>query len=138
MAASYSLWQLSFSVAGMDGLMMACCFYISGQFNIIERQICDLDSITEEDQVISSKLIEIIERHSQTLDLCDRTVEIFSEVILTQFISSSMVVAMISFNLIYAVGVERVKYLFYFAVTVAQMYFFCNNGSMLAESVGDC
>jgi 7tm Odorant receptor len=133
--ASYSLWLIVFSVTGMDSLLMGCCIYIAGQFEIVERQISDLDSNSGGSKEINSKLIAIVERHIRTITLCDRMVKIFAEIVLTQIISNSLVAAMVSFNMILAVGANRITYVCYFAAIVSQMYFCCRTGTILTNSV---
>jgi odorant receptor len=117
---------------GMESLLIGCCLYISGQFEVVERQIFGLDC---EFFVFKAKLTEIIKQHNLCINLTGQMVIIFSEIVLTQFISASCVVAMTSFNMLITSGSDRLTYLCYLLAAVVQMYFFCKNGTNLADSV---
>jgi 7tm Odorant receptor len=134
LVSSYSLWLLSFAVSGMDSLVMGCCLYISGQFELVERQIADL----KRSPTITSKLIAIINRHNRSIQLTEKMLKIFNHIILTQFISGSLVTGTITFNIIISSGSDRLRYLCYFSVNVIQIFLFCMIGSILTDSVSPC
>jgi uncharacterized membrane protein YqjE len=141
---SYSLFVVIMVLAGTDGILFGLCLYLAGQFQIVEQKIKNLivdfnedDSkpfTFEENRKIKEKLVDIVQHHNQCIDLNEKVSQLFDFVLLTNFTSSSIVMAMCSLNIIVADGMDKLIFGSYLSAATIQMFAFCKNGSTLTDA----
>jgi 7tm Odorant receptor len=140
---SYSLFVVIMTIGGVDGCVYGSCLYIAGQFQIVEQKINDLKDLTLDDSKplpldknrnIKQKLIEIIKHHNQCFDLTVKASRVYEFVVLTQFVSTSVVIAMCSLNIMLSKGPDKLTFASYLLAASIQMFAFCKNGSTLTDS----
>jgi 7tm Odorant receptor len=144
-ASSYSLVLVTTTYVGIDGLFVGCCFYVAAQFRIVRQNIADLFSQEMEDKAmltaeqndkIRERLVPIIKRHYQCIELTETLVETFAQILFTQFFMIAVILAMHSILMEMSDSIHEI--MFYancIAAGIFHMFLFCRSGSVLTDAV---
>ncbi|KAM7351549.1 odorant receptor 24a-like [Cochliomyia hominivorax] len=130
---------------GADGLFLGFCLYYAGLLKCIQEDLqnilIDIDDKTNtryntEEKVILA-LENIIERHNEVADLTDRFSLIMVEITLSQFITSSIIIATSVVDLLLFSGYGAIVYVVYTCAVFTEIFLYCLGGNMIMESSED-
>jgi odorant receptor len=125
---------------GVEGILFGSCLYIAGQFQIVEQKIIHLtdfddDDIEERNKKIRKSLIEIVRHHNECIELTEKVSRMYESIIITNFVSISMIMGTCSLNIIIAEGMGKlIFFVSYLIAAVINIFLYCKNGSALEVS----
>ncbi|CAO1386064.1 unnamed protein product [Diamesa serratosioi] len=118
---------------GTDLICYAFITVIEMYFDNLKDDLMNLNDSMKQRGV--TKLSELIERHKMLLSLCEDLETIFSPSILVNFITSSILICSISFQILFSTGtLDMFKFMGVCGTTTAQIMVMCHFGNKLIDS----
>lgn len=125
---------------GSDSLLYSLITVLEMEFNILKNNLMKLGSVAKQDR--SRWIQNSIEQHNKLLDICDKLQSIYAITMFLSCVVSSMIMCMLSFQLVIADG-DVYRYMFFVPYMVGmggQVFLLCYFGEKLMNaslSVGD-
>ncbi|XP_013163991.1 PREDICTED: odorant receptor 4-like [Papilio xuthus] len=136
---SWSECIVLLEMCGADYFYYICCTFIRIQFRLLcyefENLIPSRHLNEEEQNIVKSKLINLIKRH-QELIKCTSTLDmIYSKSTLFNFVSSSVIICLAGFNVKATDNIAlAVTFLTFLSMNLFQIFFLCLFGDMIMRS----
>ncbi|XP_053667446.1 odorant receptor 13a [Anopheles marshallii] len=125
-----AVYLLALTLSGFDSLFATLAMHITTMFKFLKIEIdqleLDLHAGTNRAEV-HAKLKQIILKHKSNLSLIDQLEDGFSFYLMVQFLTSSIVVCVVLYNLTIVFGwnEDTIKTVTYLPGAILQLYIFC-------------
>ncbi|XP_011688793.1 PREDICTED: odorant receptor 4-like [Wasmannia auropunctata] len=135
MTEFFCLFMWTWSSGAMNSLLLILTFHVTGQINIVRCWLTQLapSKVDSKNDSIAIAMAKIIQKHKKIIHLSENIESLFTNIALMLFVSNSILICLIAFQVVTAIGSvnateQIVKSVFFYVITNLEAYMFCYAG----------